>query len=181
MTSLLAMSGFQWLMALALFAVCVFLMLIILVQKGRGGGLASAFGGGGGGSSAFGSKTGDVFTGITVVLAFVYLLLTVFGNYVFKPPTGPPVRPGARQIPAAPASGGPTAPTGTTPSVPPPGRSVPAETETPVTSTPPETDAAASEAEPASAIPNAATPTETDAGAGEGSPVGGDADTEDES
>lgn len=71
-------------MALALFLVCLLLMGIVLIQKGRGGGLTAAFGGGGGGG-AFGAKTGDVFTGITVVLAFVYLLLTVFGNFVLRP------------------------------------------------------------------------------------------------
>ena len=85
MTSLLAASFSQIVMGMALGFVCILLMMIILIQKGRGGGLASAFGGGGGGGGAFGAKTGDVFTGITVVLAFVFLLLTVFGNYVMRP------------------------------------------------------------------------------------------------
>ncbi|MDD4890761.1 MAG: preprotein translocase subunit SecG [Phycisphaerae bacterium] len=49
------------------------LMGIILLQKGRGGGLSSAFGGAMG-ASPFGTKTGDVFTWITVVLAGVFLL-----------------------------------------------------------------------------------------------------------
>lgn len=66
-----------------LIGVCCLLMLIILLQKGRGSGLAGAFGGGGGGSSAFGAKTGDVFTWITVTLAGVYVLLTVVANYAF--------------------------------------------------------------------------------------------------
>ncbi len=58
------------------------LMLVILLQKGRGGGLAGAFGGGGG-SSAFGAKTGDVFTWITVVVAAVFILLAIGANFVF--------------------------------------------------------------------------------------------------
>ncbi|GJM26800.1 MAG: hypothetical protein DHS20C16_32150 [Phycisphaerae bacterium] len=85
MTVMLAASFSQIVMGMALGFVCILLMMIILIQKGRGGGLASAFGGGGGGGGAFGAKTGDVFTGITVVLAFVFLLLTIFGNYVMRP------------------------------------------------------------------------------------------------
>lgn len=76
--------------AVALFLVCLLLMLIIMLQKGRGGGLTSAFGGGGGGGGAFGAKTGDVFTGITVVLAGFFLLLTVFGNFVLRPKVSSP-------------------------------------------------------------------------------------------
>jgi preprotein translocase subunit SecG len=52
----------------------VFLIGIILIQRGKGGGLAGAFGGAGG-SSAFGTKTGDVFTKITVGVAIAWILL----------------------------------------------------------------------------------------------------------
>lgn len=72
-------SGLAWLMIL----VCGLLMLIVLIQRGRGGGLSGAFGGGGGGGGAFGAKTGDVFTWITVIVALVFLLLTVVSNFVF--------------------------------------------------------------------------------------------------
>ncbi|MGH7128341.1 MAG: preprotein translocase subunit SecG [Planctomycetaceae bacterium] len=51
-----------------------FLMFIVLLQRGRGGGLAGAFGGMGG-QSAFGTKAGDVFTRITVVVAVVWVVL----------------------------------------------------------------------------------------------------------
>jgi preprotein translocase subunit SecG len=50
---------------------------IILIQRGKGGGLAGAFGGVGG-SSAFGTKTGDVFTKITVGVAIAWILLSMF-------------------------------------------------------------------------------------------------------
>ncbi len=103
MTGLLAASFTQIVMGMALGFVCVLLMMIILIQKGRGGGLTSAFGGGGGGGGAFGAKTGDVFTGITVVLAFVFLLLTVFGNYVMRPEganTGANALQSGRTVPA---------------------------------------------------------------------------------
>ena len=66
----------QSFLALLLITVCCLLMLVVLVQRGRGGGLAGAFGGAGG-SSAFGAKTGDVFTWVTVVVAVIFLLLNV--------------------------------------------------------------------------------------------------------
>ncbi len=72
----------QFVMAAVMIGVCLLLMLIILLQKGRGEGLAGAFGGGGG-SSAFGAKTGDVFTWITVGLAVVFIFLSVVANFVF--------------------------------------------------------------------------------------------------
>ena len=71
--------------------VCILLILVILLQKGRGGGLAGAFGGGGGGYSAFGAKTGDVFTWVTVGLAFLFILVAMIGNWKYIPPA-PPVR-----------------------------------------------------------------------------------------
>ena len=57
-------------------AVAFFMMLLILLQKGRGGGLSSAFGGAGG-NTAFGTKTGDVFTWATAVIFAVFLLLSM--------------------------------------------------------------------------------------------------------
>jgi preprotein translocase subunit SecG len=54
----------------------VFLILLVLIQQGRGGGLAGAFGGMGG-QSAFGTKAGDLFTKITIGVAAVWILLCV--------------------------------------------------------------------------------------------------------
>jgi preprotein translocase subunit SecG len=76
------MSWGQWFLAVLLIGVCCFLMLVILLQRGRGGGLTGAFGGAGG-ASAFGAKTGDVFTWITVVVTALFLVLAVSANYVF--------------------------------------------------------------------------------------------------
>ncbi len=53
----------------------VFMILLVLIQRGRGGGLAGAFGGMGG-QSAFGTRAGDVFTKITVVVAIIFILLS---------------------------------------------------------------------------------------------------------
>ena len=55
--------------------ICILLILVVLLQKGRGGGLGAAFGGAG--SSAFGTKTGDVFTWVTIVLTSLFLLLAI--------------------------------------------------------------------------------------------------------
>ncbi len=57
-----------------LFLTAVFLILLVLVQRGRGGGLAGAFGGLGG-QSAFGTKAGDLFTRITIGVATFWILL----------------------------------------------------------------------------------------------------------
>ena len=70
------MTALYYLLALLFGFVCVFLILLILVQKGRGGGLASAFGGAGG-NTAFGTKTGDLLTWVTSVVFGVFLLLTM--------------------------------------------------------------------------------------------------------
>lgn len=76
------MSWPQWFLAALMISVCGFLMLVVLLQRGRGGGLAGAFGGGGG-SSAFGAKTGDILTWITVGIAGIFLVLAVTLNFVF--------------------------------------------------------------------------------------------------
>ncbi len=47
---------------------------LVLIQRGKGGGLAGAFGGAGG-SSPFGSKAGDTFTRITIWVAAAWILL----------------------------------------------------------------------------------------------------------
>jgi preprotein translocase subunit SecG len=64
----------HWLSMILLLVVGLLLMGIILLQRGRGGGLAGAFGGMGG-QSAFGTKAGDVFTKITIVMAVIWVLL----------------------------------------------------------------------------------------------------------
>ncbi len=65
---------------------CILLILVVLLQKGRGGGLGAAFGGGGGG--AFGTRTGDVFTWVTITLTALFLLLAIGTTIVYRQPTG---------------------------------------------------------------------------------------------
>ena len=52
----------------------LFLIVLVLIQRGKGGGLAGAFGGMGG-QSAFGTKAGDLFTKITIGVAAFWIIL----------------------------------------------------------------------------------------------------------
>jgi protein translocase SecG subunit len=63
------------------------MILIILLQQGRGGGLVGALGGMGG-QSAFGARAGDAFTGITVVLTVLWVLLAGFGGITLRADRG---------------------------------------------------------------------------------------------
>jgi preprotein translocase subunit SecG len=56
--------------------ICLFMICLILIQRGKGGGLAGAFGGVGG-SSAFGTKAGDVFTRVTMIAAAIWIVLSM--------------------------------------------------------------------------------------------------------
>ncbi len=60
------------------------MVLLILVQRGRGGGLVGALGGAGG-QSAFGTKAGDLFTRITVVTAGIWIFLLGFTVWWYTP------------------------------------------------------------------------------------------------
>jgi preprotein translocase subunit SecG len=74
--SLLALSLTHYLFAIPLALLSIFLVLVILVQRGRGGGLTGALGGMGG-QSAFGTKAGDLFTRITIVVAAIWVILSM--------------------------------------------------------------------------------------------------------
>jgi preprotein translocase subunit SecG len=61
----------------------LFMIFIILLQRGRGGGLAGAFGAMGG-QSAFGTKAGDVFTKITIGVAVIWVALAAVTGYAMR-------------------------------------------------------------------------------------------------
>jgi len=84
----------------------VLLMLLVLIQKGRGGGLAGAFGGPGG-HSAFGTKTADVLTKLTAALGALFFLLAIV-TALFMRKTEPfEAPPGTDQnAPLVPGAGG---------------------------------------------------------------------------
>ena len=72
----------------------VFLILLVLIQRGKGGGLAGAFGGAGG-SSAFGSRAGDTFTRITIYAAAFWVLFIMITIRMTQPeaPKNAPMTP----------------------------------------------------------------------------------------
>jgi preprotein translocase subunit SecG len=147
----------------------LFLIALVLIQRGRGGGLAGAFGGMGG-QSAFGTKAGDVFTKITVVVAACWILLCILAinvlgrrDSLFSPALGgmagqnvaPQTAPAAGAPPAA-ATGGtaaiPAAAATETPSGAPAGSAAPATSSAPA----PGAAAPASQSPPAPENPTAA-------------------------
>ena len=73
----------QFLFGTLMFITSLFLILLVLVQRGRGGGLAGAFGGMGG-QSAFGTKAGDLFTRLTMGVAAFWILLCVLAISVLN-------------------------------------------------------------------------------------------------
>jgi preprotein translocase subunit SecG len=83
----LAVSAVSFIMKVVavLFLLCsVTLILVVLIQKGRGGGLSGAFGGAMA-SGILGSKTGDFLTWVTIVLVGIFLTLAVVMAKFYKP------------------------------------------------------------------------------------------------
>jgi len=66
----------QILLMIVLFLLAVFLIVLVLIQRGKGGGLAGALGGMGG-QSAFGTKAGDLFTRINIGVADAGIVLCI--------------------------------------------------------------------------------------------------------
>lgn len=77
------MTFLAWTSEILLLVLGLFLMIVILLQRGRGGGLAGAFGGTGG-QSAFGTKAGDVFTRITIVVAILWVVVSGGSGYFLR-------------------------------------------------------------------------------------------------
>jgi len=146
----------HYLFAIPMSLLSIFLILVILVQRGRGGGLTGALGGMGG-QSAFGTKAGDLFTRITIVVAAIWVLLSMASIKVLAQRT-PFESTRGRPVPAAPAPGTtpkiPAAPKGTTPEATTPANTTPPAATTPPATTPPASTPPAS-APPASTAPPA--------------------------
>jgi preprotein translocase subunit SecG len=80
----LAVSFFMNLVAIVFIICAVMLILVILIQKGRGGGLGAAFGGSLA-SGILGSKTGDFLTWVTIAMVGVFLAIAVVMAKFYKP------------------------------------------------------------------------------------------------
>ena len=107
--------GASWLvsiMATLFVLTCFFMMLVILIQKPKGGGLSGAFGGAGGSAqAAFGAKTGDLLTMITIGFFVAFLGLAIGLVYAIRAEVAPPAKKMVDSAPATPATGS----TGTSP------------------------------------------------------------------
>jgi preprotein translocase subunit SecG len=77
----------QYFFGITLSLTAIFLILLVLVQRGRGGGLAGALGGMGG-QSAFGTKAGDTFTRVTIIASVFWLLLCIASVRFLNDATG---------------------------------------------------------------------------------------------
>jgi preprotein translocase subunit SecG len=135
--TMLLLARVDWLhyvFAIPMILLSIFLVLVILVQRGRGGGLTGALGGMGG-QSAFGTKAGDLFTRITIVVAALWVLLSMASIKVLtqrqalnpnlrgQPNITAPADGKAGTMPAPPAG---KTPSTTTPTTPPPTSPLPA-------------------------------------------------------
>jgi preprotein translocase subunit SecG len=73
----LATNWLVYVMATFFVVICLFMMLVILIQKPKGGGLSGAFGGAGSAQSVMGAKTGEFLTWFTVACFVLFLLLAM--------------------------------------------------------------------------------------------------------
>src|ERR1051326_1998696 len=108
--------------------VCIFLILVVLLQQGKGADWAGAFGGGGT-QSAFGARgAGTVLSKATTAAAIIFMITSLALTIVISRPRGSSaISPGAQQqsphpAPTPPAGGQatPGAPTPAAPSAPTP-------------------------------------------------------------
>jgi len=167
MSLLATVNWLHYMFMIPLILLSVFLMLVILVQRGRGGGLTGALGGMGG-QSAFGTKAGDLFTRITIIVAAIWVLLSMASIKVLsqQSSTGGLSSTQRGQV-TPPGKSGETMPSATSPAAKTDAKTD-AETKSAPPSTPPSTSPPAGE----SAAPGPAPATQPPQGDAEKSPSG---------
>lgn len=70
--------------------VCIFLVIVILLQSSKGSGLAGAFGGMGGAGAIFGGRGAATFLSkLTTVLAVLFMLSSVTHSFISRSATTP--------------------------------------------------------------------------------------------
>lgn len=105
--------------------VCVFLILVILLQAGKGGGMGAAFGGAGA-QTVFGGRGAQTLLGkVTSVSAAIFMITSVTLAYnasrsgsVVRRAAAPVAPAPINQLPAAPGSKAPAAPAPAAPAQP---------------------------------------------------------------
>lgn len=136
---LLTLAWNQWVLAVLMvlfLLICGLVILTVLVQRPQGGGLAGAFGGGSGsGQTAFGTKTGDALTVLTISMFAFYLVAAIALNYGTKAAANP--KPTTPVVAPAPGAGDQPAgtPEGTPAATPPAPQDAPAGSQPPAGST----------------------------------------------
>lgn len=97
---LLKISVWWWLVTILWVLIALALIFIVLIQKGRGGGLGAMFGGGAA-NSLLGTKTGDFLTWVTIGLVALFLVVGVLMAKFMRP------MPSSAFAPAAPTAAQP--------------------------------------------------------------------------
>src|SRR5436190_20727895 len=88
----------EWLLYIfgsLLFMTSFFLIVVVLLQRGKGGGLVGALGGSGG-QSAFGTKFGDRLMWVTYGVAVFWILLILFSILLLSKTSDPFGRDGGK-------------------------------------------------------------------------------------
>src|SRR5688500_5783717 len=62
--------------------VCLFLILVVLLQQGKGGGMGAAFGGGGSQTVFGGAGAGNFLTRLTAIAATLFMVLSALLSYM---------------------------------------------------------------------------------------------------
>jgi preprotein translocase subunit SecG len=79
--------GFIEITLLAIFIIsAIALIFVILIQDDQGDGIGGLFGGGGGSSTPFGSRSGNILTKFTSILATVFILCSFGLAWINKTP-----------------------------------------------------------------------------------------------
>lgn len=82
-----------WILTGLLVLDCLILLVVILIQRGKGGGLSSSLGGMGGGESAFGTRAATTAKKATAVLAVIFIGLTIALGLVSRRMREPGIEP----------------------------------------------------------------------------------------
>ena len=76
------MSFTFWLLIGIHVALCLFLILLVLIQNDKSGGLAGALGGGGGGASSFGTGAATFISKLTQGVAIAFMAIVISINII---------------------------------------------------------------------------------------------------